>query len=141
MVCPNCSTPVPTGEQFCPGCGTELTSADPTNTPTPTTDASASSQPALATLTYGATNIPLREGSKVIIAREGTDKCTPDLAINSDGVSSTPVEVSVENGVITVRDTGTSVGIRVVKYIKPGGSMTVEPGDMVMLGNEIIAVG
>jgi hypothetical protein len=96
--------------------------------------------PAVATLSYGDKDFPLHEGIKFLIAREGTDKCTPDLAIDADDVSSTPVEVTVNAGVITVRDTGTSIGTRVVKYLNPGESIEVKPGDMIMLGNQVITV-
>lgn len=148
MNCPNCQTPNAPGDQFCIACGNELAGAAPspatsdTSAVQPATNtAPVSTGPAIATLTHGGTNIPLYEGSKVVIARKDTDKCTPDLAIDSDKVSGTPVEVTVENGEVKVRDTGTSVGTRVVVYLKPGDSMPLKPGDMLMLGDQVVSVG
>ncbi len=140
MKCPNCNTDNADGDQFCVGCGTELAAAVPQAEPAivsaqPSNDAGA----AIATLTYNGANIPLYEGSKIIIARNDTDRCKPDLPIA--GGSGTPVEVTVENGQVTVHDTGTSIGTRVVVYLKPGDSMAVKPGDMLMLGDQVVSVG
>lgn len=147
MNCPNCDTPHPDGEQFCAACGSELAGAVPapatpdfTPTPTPAPPTPAPSTPAIATLSYGDKDFPLYEGGKFLIARKDSSKCTPDLGIDADDVSSTPVEVSVENGVITVRDTGTSIGTRIVKYLAPGEAMEVKPGEMIMLGNNVVIV-
>lgn len=149
MNCPNCSTTNADGEQFCAACGSELTGAVPAPptpgnaTPAPITTPAPTppTTPAVATLSFGDKDFPLHEGAKFLIARSDTDKCTPDLGIDAEDVSSTPVEVSVTNGVITVRDTGTSVGTRVVKYLAPGEAMEVKPGGMIMLGNNIVTVG
>ena len=148
MKCPQCQSDVPAGEQFCLACGTEMTNVTPVdanNTATAATQVSTqtgdalSATSALATLTYDGKNIPLNEGSRVIIAREDTDRCKPDLPIK--GGSGTPVEVTVENGQIMVHDTGTSIGTRVVVYLKPGDSMPLKPGDMLMLGDQVVSVG
>ncbi len=150
MICPNCQTTNADGEQFCGACGFELPGAVPSPDTDSVADASAAPDAtldltlqnavAVATLSYGSQNLPLSEGSRVLIAREGTDKCTPDMAIASDGVSSTPVEVTVENGVIKVRDTGSSSGMRVVKYFAPGEETEIKPGEMIMLGDNLIMV-
>ena len=150
MMCTNCSTPNDDGEQFCIACGTELTGAVPTPTPAPQPASgiqapppppAAPTAPVIATLSIAGKDYPLTEGGKLVIARADTDKCAPDIPIAFDTVSSTPVEVTAQSGVITVRDTGTSTGMRVVKYVAPGGSMEVAPGDMIMLGDQVIAVG
>ena len=139
MKCANCGTDNATGDQFCIGCGNELTDAMPQPAapqPDPNAD---TTTPAIATITYEGKNIPLYEGSKMIVAREDSDLCKPDLPIK--GGSGTPVEITVDNGVITVHDTGTSIGTRVVVYLKPGDSMAVKPGDMLMLGQDVLSIG
>lgn len=154
MMCTNCNTDNPAGEQFCSACGTELTGAVPTPAlaPLPTAQAAvppaivtapppAPTTPVLVTLSVAGKDYPLSDGGKLLVAREGTDKCTPDIPIVADTVSSTPVEVTAVNGVVTVRDTGTSTGMRVVVYVAPGGSMEVKPGDMIMMGDQVITVG
>jgi len=90
---------------------------------------------------YGDQSFPLFEGSVFSIARKGTDKCQPTLAIDDDGVSSAAVEVSVTNGTIKVRDTGTSTGTRIVKHLDPGTDMDVKPGEMIMAGAAFITIG
>lgn len=142
MKCDNCGLDNPADQQFCAACGSELATATEAalDSQADQPEGHTPSEPAVATLSWGDLHFPLHEGSKFSIAREGTDKCQPDLGIPSDAVSSTPVEVTVENGVVTVRDTGTSQGIRVVKYIPPGQSMTLEPGDMVMLGDVVFII-
>lgn len=155
MMCTNCNTDNPAGEQFCSACGTGLSGATPSPAPAPQpapgvqapTPApppvvpAAPAAPVVATLTVAGKDYPLPEGGKLVIARADTDKCKPDIGITADTVSSTPVEVTEAGGVITVRDTGTSTGIRVVVYVATGGSMEVKPGDMIMLGDQVIAVG
>lgn len=151
MKCPNCSTDNAAGDQYCVACGNQLTGAVPqaatpviiatTHQPDPNaaTVTPVNAGPAIATLTYAGKNIPLYEGSKVIIAREDSDKCKPDLPIS--GGSGTPVEVTVENGQVMICDTGTSIGTRVVVYLPPGGKMPGKPGDMLMLGDQVISIG
>lgn len=152
MNCPNCNTPNADGEQFCAACGSELTGVVPNPTPapaataqptpqsTPQTPSPIPSLPAVATLSFDGKDFPLHEGAKFLIARKDTTKCQPDLPIDADDVSSTPIEVSVTNGTVTVRDTGTSIGTRVVKYLNPNESAEVKPGDMIMLGNQLITI-
>lgn len=154
MNCPNCNTNNPADEQFCSACGTELTGAAPSPAPAPQQTVQAAAlptivaapppaptTPVLVTLSVAGKDYPLSDGGKLVIARADTDKCTPDIGITADTVSSTPVEVTAQGGVVTVRDTGTSTGMRVVVYVAPGGSMEVKPGDMIMLGDQVIAIG
>jgi len=158
MKCPNCNEDVNAGEQFCLACGTEMPAVAPTPAPAPAVaqtpatppitapqpvppSPSAPSTPVVVTLSFGGKDFPLVEGDKLVIARADTDKCAPSIGIASDTVSSTPVEVTVVNGVVTVKDTGTSTGIRVVKYINPGASIDVAPGDMLMLGDQVVTIG
>lgn len=146
MMCPNCNTDNPAGEQFCSACGTELTGATTATAQAAVPPAIVAAPPApvapvLVTLSVGGKDYPLSDGGKLVIARADTDKCTPDIGIAADTVSSTPVEVTAIGGKVTVRDTGTSTGMRVVKYVAPGGSFELAPGDMIMLGDQVIAVG
>ncbi len=154
MTCPNCSTENAAGEQFCAACGTELVnepstlvSADPqTGTVAPADVAEPSlsaglpapKSNALVFLSIGSKEFGLGDNSVLVIAREGSTKCVPDIPINSENVSSTPVEVRAKNGIVTVHDMGTSVGFRVIKYLQPGEQIEVKVGDMLMFGPEEI---
>ena len=106
MQCPNCSSEVPAGELFCGACGTDVSTAVPNPgtaslaapaVASPTLVAVPSPTPAgpvLLTLSFDGKDFPVSEGGKVVIAREDSDKCTPDLGIAANTVSSTPVEVT-----------------------------------------------
>lgn len=157
--CPNCQAENDADELFCGGCGLPLQSeegqpsdasgeaseaaiaATPPEEPPATAPPPAPIEPPVATLSFGGKDFPLAKGARFLIAREGSEKCQPDLAIDSDQVSSTPITVEVdENGTIKVRDGGSSSGIRVVKHLKPGKSMKIKPGETIMLGNNFINV-
>jgi len=146
MKCPSCGTE--NTDPFCTGCGADLTQIqqEPAGAvasgsgPVPGTAIATATLP-VVTLSFGGRDFPLARGEKILIARKGSDKCTPGIEIESDKVSSTPIEVSVDdNDQITIRDTGTSQGIRVVKFLQPGESIEAKPGEMIMAGNEIITL-
>jgi hypothetical protein len=149
MICGNCSSPVADGEQFCGSCGTEVTNAVPAApvqaapvAPTPEPVAApALSTTVVATLSYNNSDYPLNEGGKLVIGRQGSAKCSPDIGDSTDAFSSTAVVVKAEGGKVTVHDTGTSLGFRVVKYVHPGESLELNPGDMLMFGTELVTVG
>lgn len=152
MKCKNCGTDNAQGEQFCAGCGNPLDNANADLATTPVAGAIDASVlpvepppqhqgPVITTLMYGDQGFPLFEGSVFNIARKGTDKCQPNLAIDHDGVSNAAIEVSVTNGTIKVRDTGTSKGTHIVKHLDPGTDMDVKPGEMIMVGPAFITIG
>jgi hypothetical protein len=145
--CTNCKTELPDDEKYCPVCGQDQSEAAPqatsgTGTGTSLGDVVTSipAGPVIATVSFGGSSFPLIEGQRLTIARKDSDRCTPDLGIDADGVSATPIEVRVENGKVVVRDTGTTHGIRVVKDLKPNNEMEVMPGEMLMLGKAGVVI-
>ena len=143
MKCANCGHENPTGEMFCEDCGEEL-KADavqvPTATPTPQATPTATCKK-VATLKIAGTEIDLMEGGKLTVARKDTDKCNPDVGLDDATVSSMPIEiVGNADGTITVEDTGTSTGFRIVKLFKPGEKANVQIGDMIMVGKQLIMI-
>lgn len=154
MKCPNCGSDNPPNEPFCLGCGTDLASVQPAATPAngATAGDSGTTSPIEATtpvaagplvlaLRFNGQEFPLLDGGTLVIARTDTDKCTPNIAIDSDRVSSAPVEVKAENGKATVSVDARGVTIRVTKLVKPGESIELQPGEMMMLGDQVITVG
>jgi hypothetical protein len=142
MNCPNCSTPNADGEQFCAACGTELANAVPqppsvpsaaTTSQSPTAPPPPPASPAIITVGHVGKDFPLFEGSKFLIARNDTTKCKPDLPLDGDGVSSSPVEIAVTSGKTTVTNNG-SVAIQVAILLDAGQSLDVKPGDMLVMG-------
>ena len=150
MNCPNCNTANPDGEQFCMACGSELAgavpqppSAPPDQTATPAPPPLPPAGPAVITVSCGddekKQEFPLLDGAKFLIARSNTTKCKPDLPLDGDAVSSSPVEITVTGGKTTVTNNG-SVAIQVAVLLDSGQSLDVKPGDMLIVGGHIITL-
>lgn len=158
MKCQKCGFENPQGEIYCQFCGEELELAQPAPSPSPTVqqptpaptaptdvaaalDATVPAGKKIATLRVDTEEYDLREDQELLVARQDTDKCQPDIALDDATVSSVPIRlVGNSDGTITVEDTGTSTGFRIVKLYKPGEKAELQIGDMLMIGKKLITV-
>ena len=141
--CANCGQQNAATEDYCLGCGTELpkvvTGADAQLLST-TLVVAPQPQPtkvAARTLTIGDQSWPLYEGIPVRVARSDSDQ-NPDIKLDTDKVSATPLILTVVNGKLQVRYEGTEAkDYSVVKSLQPGQTMEAEPGEMIMFGGPV----
>ncbi len=137
-MCTSCQQQNADTEDFCLGCGTELKAATLTSAtvlvPAPPLQPG---KVADRTLTIGDQSWPLYEGVAVRVARTDSDQ-SPDIKLDSDKVSATPLILTVVNGKLQVHYEGTDEkDYSVVKALKPGQTMEAEPGEMIMFGGPV----
>lgn len=144
-ICSSCQQQNADTEDFCLGCGTDISNiAVTTGAPAlaPTATAAPATVPqsgkvAARTLTIGDRSWPLYEGETVRVARADSDQ-NPDIKLDSDKVSATPLELTVVNDKLQVTYGGTEAkDYSVVKAVKPGETLEAEPGEMIMFGGVV----
>lgn len=136
MKCNNCGTDNAANESFCSGCGSPLeTNQAPAASNTPPAASATAQGPVVLTLTFDGQDYPLYEGQTFLIAYEGSTVCKPDLPMKSDTVSSTPVELRVEGGVVKVKS---DKAFQVTKTVESGTEIELLPGEMLLLGEAVI---
>jgi len=140
-VCPSCKNQNADTEDFCLGCGTDISGVGASASAAPTVVVPATSpQPgkiAVRTLAIGDQSWPLYEGIPVRVARADSDQ-NPDIMLDNDKVSATPLILTVVNGKLQVTYEGTEEkDYSVLKSLKPGQTMEVELGEMIMFGGPV----
>ena len=157
--CPNCEKENEVGKMFCGGCGDELPpttavvaaevpAANATVDPDPgaaLAPTPATVQPtgdAVCTMKWisgdpakpGELSLPMFDGVVKTIARQNSDKCTPDFAIPTGDVPRVPVHVTVNGRTVTVKDTGSTQGFYLAKRILPGesGEIDLDKGEYLL---------
>ncbi len=71
------------------------------------------------------------------MARTDSDQ-NPDIKLDSDTVSGTPLELTVVGGKLQVKYGGTEAkDYSVVKAVNPGQTLEAEPGEMIMFGGVV----
>lgn len=145
MKCSKCDFDNNIGVEYCDGCGARLEDVAQVvdSAVVSSDDNSLVLDPVLPVdliLEHDGKEFPLVKGKEILIARNGTTLCVPDIAPKSDTVSSTPVKVVERDGRFYLQDTGTPYGTGLYVLIPPGGEHEIQPGFIIMPGDEIIQV-
>lgn len=130
--CTQCSANNAPDDDFCLGCGAAK-SANATAAPAPASTLTPAG-PAIRTLVFGGNNIPLAPGTFTIAWSGANPK--PDLGLDSDKVSSTPLVLTVApDGKVTAAYASTEEkSWSVIKNLKPKQPMEIVPGETIIAG-------
>jgi pSer/pThr/pTyr-binding forkhead associated (FHA) protein len=158
VACTKCGTNVPPNFKFCQICGTRVVVAQTFDVetrvgprqPQPAGDAAAKQQPGRSTLFFGGTMQQAR-ARLTLIRGDGEDGVSFTLAGTDhlagrgecpisfpDDPYLSPIHCNFRyaNGALTVRDEGSLNGV----YVRISGTVKIEPGTTVLVGEQVLSV-